>query len=245
MNKIALMGLMAAALAVGLYSCGGGTGTDAGTTADAGADAGTANTVPAALSNLESNAEDCGENAAAGDWTTAVSIAAEASTSWTTAKAAVTAKGAKAETITAIDNALAGLIAAITSKDSRAAQTSANAISLSIPDLYDLYDNKVPSDVLRLDASFRLLQIDASFSDWTASSTDLGRVKDVWARLKPVAEPQAAKRQNVTGASTVIADIDTAISDAQAGITAQDSTATTGAAQKGLDLVDVVEKVFE
>jgi hypothetical protein len=198
---------------------------------------------PAELRSLESNGEGASEAAGAADWTRAVGILGEARTNWTRLKPQVQASAAPA--IDAIDAALARLATDVTAQDQRAAETDGNAISRAVPDLFDLYAFAVPSDALRLDAWIRLLQIDASFSDWPASAKDVAQVGAVWSRLRPPTGPQAAQHPDIAGSKTVVVDLDAQVTALMTAVAGRDAATLATGSKHGLDLVDVVEQVFE
>ncbi|MBI5532147.1 MAG: hypothetical protein HY898_05510 [Deltaproteobacteria bacterium] len=233
----AAFGIMLA-MACGASSTTPSTPNDAATDADR-------PQVPDALRSFESNAEGCGEAARAGDWTKAQGILDQANANWAKVKPDVQARGASAATVKIIDDALSALATSVPGKLSREAQTQSNSISETVPDFFDLYTFAVPSDALRLDAAFRHTQIDGEFSDWPACSTDLANVNTIWKRLKPAVDQKAPTRTDVPGAQTVAGDIDATFAKAQTAIGAANSLDTVNASQTGLDLVDVVEQIFE
>ena len=210
---------------------------------DAAVDAGAP--APAPLRSLESNAEGCGEAARAGDWAKAEAILGEANANWSLLQPEVVTKGAAQETVKTIGDALIELANDIQGKSSRATQNASNVISTVVPDLFELYVFAVPAEALRLDAGFRQLQIDADFSDWQACGADVQLTSAIWKRLRPLAQSQAPNRADIGGSQSVVADIDAAIAAAQSAIDAKAQAGAQDAAQKGLDLVDTVEQIFQ
>jgi hypothetical protein len=219
---------------------------------------------PPNLRQFESDAEAMSENAspaqlsastpaAAPDWTVAQGSYDQAAALWQQLKPVVLAAGPNADAmaqVTAIDQALAAYATDVAAKKPREAATDANKITLAVPTLFDLFSYPAPTDTLRLDGTFRQLQIEAQFGDWPASQKALDDTKAVWARLKPLAGAQAPKRPDMPAAATLLTDVDDTIAASQALITdagakASDSVDLQLQAQEGLDLVDVAEQIFK
>lgn len=200
---------------------------------------------PTTLRSVESNAEGISDAAKVADWTKAQGILGEAMATWSMVKPAVTAAGATTAQIQKIDDAFAKLTTDINGKAQRAAETDANSITLSVPDLFDYFTFSVPSDVLRGDGVFRQLQIEGEYNDWTMAATDMTAVTQTWMKFKPATMAQAPKRGDIPGSATVVMDLDTAVSNCQAALASHDAAGTQKAAQDGLDLVDVVEQIFK
>jgi hypothetical protein len=211
---------------------------------------------PPTLRQFESDAEAMSENAlptrGAPAWTVCQGTYDQATSLWQTLKPLVLAAGSDAKTtnaVAAIDAALSAYGADIAAQKPRNAATDANEITLAVPDLFDLFDYPAPTDTLRLDGTFRQLQIDAQFSDWAACAKDLADTSALWARFKPLAEAQAPQRPDVTGAPTLITDVETVLAASQGligdgGGAASNSPNLVTEAQAGLDLVDVGEQIF-
>lgn len=201
--------------------------------------------VPADLKSFESNGEGMSEAPLAADWVKARSILGQATTTWAALKAPLRTDGATAASVTTIDDLLASYQTQLDRMAMRESETAANAISLLVPDYFDLYEFPVPSDALRLDAELRLTQIQGEYSDWAAAASELTRAKAVWLRIKAWVLSQAAQRADVIGSKTVVADVDAALEATSTAITGHDSAATVAKCKTGLDLVDIVEQVFE
>ncbi len=132
----------------------------------------------------------------------------------------------------------------------RDAETDANKITNAVPDLFDSYEYNAPTDTLRLDGTFRQLQIEAEFADWSNAQKWLDETGAVWRRLKGVVEPAAPGRADLMGAVTVVKDMEAVLAEAQRLISAathsaDDATALVSQAQRGLDLTDVCEQIFK
>ena len=169
---------------------------------------------------------------------------------WPEVKTAVLAVGASATTIGSIEAALAAYAKDVAEKRQREAESDANIITGAVPDLFDRFTYSAPTDSLRLDGTFRQLQIEAEYSDWAKAAKALDDTKLVWQRMKPLVQGQAPSRPDLMGSVTVVADTDAAIDRAQALIAKaehapEDAASLSVEAQKGLDLVDVCEQIFK
>lgn len=201
--------------------------------------------VPTDLDAFESGAEALSEAARDRNWAKAETSLAKLHETWATLRITAERDGASANVLRSIDDALSRCDANVISRSSQSAESNANAMSLLIPDLFDRYLSAVPPDVLRLDAAFRRLQIDAEFSDWSQADAHLSSLLEVWRRVKPSASVLAPRRSAIPGASTVVDDIDHTLAAAGASVVAKSSTDTVTHTEHGLDLVDVVEQLFE
>lgn len=235
-----------------LAACGS-TDSRAPLSSDAGA---AKEPAPANLRQFESGAEAMSEAprgtlpAHVPNWTMAAAALEANLALWPDVKAAVTAAGASASTVGAIDAALTAYRADVTGQRQRDAETDANKITTAVPDLFDLFSYSAPTDSLRLDGTFRQLQIESEFQDWLEAQTALDDTKVVWNRMKPLVAAQAPKRPDLPGSATVVADTDGAIVRAQNLISATQHAPADAAglgheAQTGLDLVDVCEQIFK
>jgi hypothetical protein len=153
-------------------------------------------------------------------------------------------------TIRAIEAALSAYTTDVSTQNQRAAETDANKITLAVPDLFDFFVYPAPTDTLRLDGTFRQLQIGAEYSDWAECQTWLDTTKTVWGRLKPLVQAQVPNGLSVTGAATVVADVEATLHASQLlitdkGATSTDSVDVEAQAQKGLDETDTCEQIFK
>jgi hypothetical protein len=200
---------------------------------------------PTTLRSFESAAEGISDAAKTPDLAKALAVLGEAQTTWAALVPQLQASGATSARLHAIDTLLQKSASDIQAQSQRAVETDGNAISLAVPDFFDLFSYLVPSDVLRGDGVFRQLQIEAEYSDWTTGQADLQAVQQVWQRLKPLVVDKAPSRPDIPGASTVAADVDNAVMRCRDAFGARDSATLQTAAQDGLDLVDIVEQIFK
>ena len=184
------------------------------------------------------------------DWSSAQAAYDADLALWSGLKPTLTAVGASATTITEIGNALTAYKVDVTEQNQRAAETDANTITLSVPDLFDLFTYPAPTDTLRLDGTLRQMQIAAEFSDWAEAQDSLDKTKTVWARLEPLVAAQAPKRSDIPGSATVVDDVRANLSTSQTiivdgGAKQTDSVQLEQQAQAGLDQTDTCEQVFK
>jgi hypothetical protein len=207
------------------------------------------------LRQFESGAEAMSESARGAlpahvaDWQGAQDAVAADTALWTQVKPLVVAAGAKMATVAEIESALASYQADVTAQKQREAESDGNRITKAVPDLFDLFSYAAPTDTLRLDGTFRQLQIDAEFADWASCEKDLDDTRAVWARLAPLVGPVAAMRPDIAGAVTVVKDVDANLQLIQTFLTQDAGGATEVAdlevqAQTGLDQTDTCEQVF-
>jgi hypothetical protein len=211
---------------------------------------------PPNLRQFESGAEAMSE-AARGvlpahvpDWPTAQAAYDADAQLWQQLKAPILAAKANMASISAIEAALAAYATDVARQNQRAAETDANKITLAVPDLFDLFIYPAPTDTLRLDGTFRQLQIGAEYSDWAECQTWLDDTKTVWSRLKPLVQAQVPMGLSVAGAVTVVADVDATLQTIQLliidkGAKSTDSADLDAQAQKGLDETDTCEQIFK
>jgi hypothetical protein len=173
---------------------------------------------------------------------------------WDRLKPTLKAAGVPADKITAIDGLLTIYNGDVSAKGTRDAETDANKITSAVPDLFDSFFYNAPTDTLRVDGTFRQMQIDAEYSDWAGAQTDLDATKAIWSGkmngLKDAVTAQAPLRKDIAGSQTVVADIDATLVSAQMlishdGGTPSDSAQLVQVAQNGLDETDTCEQIFK
>jgi hypothetical protein len=170
---------------------------------------------------------------------------------WEGLKPTLKTAGVPADKITAIDGFLTIYNTDVGAKKTRDAETDANKITSAVPDVFDFFTYNAPTDTLRLDGTFRQMQIDAEYSDWAGAQKDLDDTKAIWTgRLKAVVAAQAPSRKDIMGSQTVVADVDATLVSAQMlighdGGTPSDSAQLVQVAQNGLDETDTCEQIFK
>jgi hypothetical protein len=239
-------GALALALALGAALGACGQSSSRGAPEDAGGDdAGGKTVAPTTLRAFESNAEGIGDACKASDFVKAQGVLGEANTNWPALKPQAQQARASADLVKRVDDGLAKIGADIAARLQRECEADANALTLAVPDLFDLFAFPVPSDALRGDGVFRALEIDGEYADFTLAAADLESTKTVWARLEPVTAAQAPKRPDIPGTETVVVDMGMAIQGCAGAIAAKDAAALQTHAQNGLDLIDTVETIFK
>jgi hypothetical protein len=175
---------------------------------------------------------------------------------WEGLKPTLKTAGVSAAMISQIDAILVTYNGDVAGKKTRDAETDANKITSAVPDVFDFFTYNAPTDTLRLDGTFRQMQIDAEYSDWANAQKDLDATKAVWngkngmKGLKDLVATQAPLRMDLPAAKTVVADVETTLTSAQTlighdGGTASDSANLVQVAQNGLDQTDTCEQIFK
>ncbi len=216
--------------------------------ADAGVDGATASgkkVTPTALRSFEANGEGMCEAPATPDWLTSQMLLDQANGTWATLRPQLLGDGARATSLAQVDMLLAKYTTDVKQTIVRDAETDANTMNALIPEFFELYDFAVPSDAQRLDAAYRLVEIQGQHSDFVTATTALDKTKAIWARLRPVVAAKAPSRTDIPAAMTVVADVDATFGNIEAAITAKNALDLKKAATVGLDLVDVLEQTFQ
>lgn len=194
-------------------------------------------TVPRALSELESTAEDAFDLAIGGDVAGVQARAAALAAAWDGYRSRAARDGVPAAAMAALDAAVAGLGAvAATETSGPALARAANAVSEPMPAFFEVYDPPVPSGVLALDYLGREVWLDALGGDFAAAGADVDRVESQWAALR--AGVVAA------GGEAEAAAYDGSVTAERGAIAGADAAALESAAVDQLELVDGIESVF-
>lgn len=195
--------------------------------------------IPAELANIEGTAEDAYDQALASNYADVGVDAAALDTDWTAFRDQAAADGAAEADLSAMDAAIAGLVTAVaeqTSLTDLELARAANAVSGPMDELFDLYNDPIPSAVLALDYGGREVSLDAMAEDLQAALTDIGTLETIWAGLKT---------------QVLDAGGDAEAADYEASLATQTQLATDGDAaglvtesNAGLEIVDLLEDVF-
>jgi len=220
--------VLVALVAVWVSACGssGGEGAEPGT-----------GTIPTKLSDIEGTAEDAFDQALLGKLDLVTTDANTIDTNWLAFRAQAATDGAAAADLTAMDQAIAGLQAALTAGgDNVVVARAANAISGPMDELFALYDPAVPPALLALDYLGREVVLDAKQADWTGASAHVATIESTFAGLKASVVD--------AGGQTNVDDYAASVAALKADITAKDAGAIEAEANVGLELVDAMEGLF-
>jgi hypothetical protein len=194
--------------------------------------------IPTDLANIEGAAEKAVDGALNNDKAAVTTQAQIITTTWTSFRPQAVTAGAPSGALTTLDAAVAGLNTTIGKSDATSLELAraANAISAPMSQLFETYRPKIPTSLLNLDYLGREVQFDARAADFVRAGTDLTRIEQGWATLKPDTVSN--------GGATDAAQMDKAISDCRAGITAGNAASVETAALLELEIVDAIEGIY-
>jgi hypothetical protein len=237
-SKSWALGLFAAALV------GGACSTTAATPNPVGP-----GTVPADLRDVERDGEGL-VNTTFGafpdrkpDWTRAGGVLSLLKQVWGRAKAAT--PGLPAAQVKMVDDAITALDAAIVAQDQKKAAYASNAVGLACPELFDYFHPEAPKGVLRMDAVFRQVGLDAHFGDLAASQTDAASLKSDWAAIKSTVAGRVPTCHRVGGTATVGTDIEASFVNLDKAYPASDVTGVETESENGALEIDTLELLFD
>lgn len=94
-------------------------------------------------------------------------------------------------------------------RDRYGSQLAANGAAAFLPDFLQLYEGKVPPDLLRLRCLVRDVSLKVEADDWPGSEKDLAKISSVWSRVR--AEAKGAKEGDASKIQYAITDLDDAV----------------------------------
>lgn len=192
--------------------------------------------VPAPLQTIEAAAEDIIDFIPGSNWdriNTDITSIAEA---WQSYQAQAVNDGAPQDVQAAMTAALSRIETAAAAQDAAITWQSANDVSAAVVELYALYNPVIPADIGRLDVLERQVILDVAANDYVAAATSLGKVKTVWENVKP--SVLAHDGQDAS------AQFEASLATQESALNEQDKTALTNEARNGLEIVDVLERLY-
>ncbi len=177
------------------------------------------------------------------DWVRANSVLALLKQVWGRGKSA--SPGLPGTQVGLVDTAIAKLDAAIATMDQKSATYAANEVGLACPELFAFFQPDAPRGVLRMDAVFRQLGLDAHFNNLDAVKADLASLKQDWADTKAAVAQKAPTCHRVGGTATVGNDIEQSLSNLDAAIAANDLKITENESDNGALEIDTLELLFD
>jgi hypothetical protein len=197
-----------------------------------------ANAIPAALQQIESQAEDAYDHALASNHEAIASDASSISSGWRSFRAQAAGDGAGAADLSAMDAAVSAFSgSAATSTDVVALARAANGVSATMDELFALYEAPVPPEVLSLDYLGREIVLDARAGDSAAARTDIDELEATFASIRA--------RLVAGGGDQVATDYDASVAAMRADVAVEDAASLQRDANAGLEIVDEMEGVFE
>ena len=233
-SRFGFFALVTLAVAALLVACAGQPNA-----APNGAAVNTGNTgaVPGPLHTMEEGAEDIIDRAPNGGWDKIATQVAAMNEAWKEYQPQAAAAGASQTVQDALSAALKSLQTAATANDAAGTMQAANDASAAVIEMYALYNPTVPADIGQLDVLERQVVLDVAANDFTAASASLNKTKEVWAKIKP-----SVLSHNGQDAA---AQFEASLATQETALQAKDAQNLTSEAKNGLELVDVLEKVYE
>ena len=222
-----------------------------GTTTPTTPPATTAGTVPADLRDVERDGEGLVTTTFGSypeykaDWARAGSVLSLLKQVWTRAKTATPDLPAAA--VAMVDKAIVDLDAGIMAMDQKKAAEAANQVGLACPALFDFFHPDAPQGILRMDAVFRQVGLDAKFADVATVTKDVTDLEADYASTKDAVAARAPTCHRVGGTSTVTGDIETSLANMKAALAKSppDLTIVEQESENGALEIDTLELLFD
>ncbi len=192
--------------------------------------------VPAKLQEIEANAEGIFDVAPKDDWMAISKHTRAIASAWQAYRAQAVTDRVPQKFQDALASALKRLQQAETTKDKMGALRASNQLMFAAFDIFEVYQPAVPADIGRLDARGQQLIINLLANDLGAAGESLAQTRVIWARLKPA----VLAKQGADAA----AKYDVSLQVQTEALGAKDVAHLKAGAQQGLDIVDVMEKLF-
>ena len=240
--------------AVAVLGCGGGNGNNGGGGTPDMAGGGTDScprmgVVPADLRDVERAGEGLVSTTfgSAADrtpaWDRAATVNSILKQVWSRTKTACPGLPTMASKM--VDDAIVTLDSAITAKDQKKAVYAANSVGLACPDLFDYFHPDAPKEIIRMDAVYRQVGVDAHFGDMTASKADTASLRADWTNAKGAVNAKTPMCHRVSGTDTVAVDIETSLGKLDTAYAANDTPAVEVESDKGALEIDTLELLFD
>ncbi len=213
------------------------------------ADGGATGTVPADLRDVERDGEGLVTTTFGSypdyrpDFVRAGSVLSLLKQVWSRGKAAT--PGLPAAQVKMVDDAIVSLDAGIAAKDQKKAALAANQVGLACPELFDYFHPEAPQGVLRMDAVFRQVGLDAKFSDIAAVTKDVASLRGDWDATKATVGMRVPTCHRVGGTATVSGNIETSLANMEAAIATSDLVTIEQESENGALEVDTLELLFD
>lgn len=197
----------------------------------------TAKSVPAGLTVMEAAAEDAYDQSLAQHFDDVTIDAQMIDEAWTAFRSEAADDGAPTDDLTAMDAAVAGFVAAaMDPTDALVLGRSANAVSGAMDELYRLYDEPAPPEVLALDYLGREVVLDGRQGDLSGAGTHIDALESTFATIRAALE--------AAGGGHVATEYEASIAAMRADVANNDLTTLETDTNVGLELVDRMEGAF-
>jgi hypothetical protein len=176
------------------------------------------------------------------DWTRASAVLGLLREVWDRSKSA--APGLPADGSGQVDQAIADVDTALGADQERAAY-AANSVGLAVPKLFGYYRPDTPIEIVRMDAVFRQVGLDAHFGHSTALAQSLALLKSDWSAMRGRVAARAPTCTRVGGTATVTDDIEQSLSVLDAALASSDLGAAEQETENGATEIDTLELLFD
>lgn len=150
-----------------------------------------------------------------------------------------------ADSVKAVDAAIVALDAAIAAKDQAKGAAAANAVGVAIPPLFDWFHPDAPIEIVRMDAVFRQVGIDAKADKWDAAKADIASLQTDWGNSKAAVAKRVPTCHRVGGTATVGGDVEDSLAQMTKALTSKDLKIMLTEYEKGALEVDTLELLFD
>lgn len=144
-----------------------------------------------------------------------------------------------------IDMSIAALDAAIGKQVQKDAAYAANAVGLAVPELFDYFHPDAPIEVVRMDAMYRQIGLDAHFGDWSAVAADLASLQADRASSRDRVQARVPTCHRVGGTATVEGDIDASLANLTPAVPAKNGAVVERESENGALEIDTLELLFD
>jgi hypothetical protein len=162
---------------------------------------------------------------------------------WTRGKGAN--PGLPAAQVKQVDDAIVNLEAGIAAQDQKKAALAANVVGLSCPELFDYFHPDAPQGILRMDAVFRQVGLDAKFADIKAVTKDVASLRSDFTATRAAITAKAPTCHRVGGTATVVGDIVASLANMEAAIAKNDLPTIEQESENGALEIDTLELLFD
>ena len=176
-------------------------------------------------------------------WPRAVQVQAVLKQVWQRTKTACTELPPDA--VAQIDKAIADLDGAIAAKDQAKAAQAANAVGLGVVPLFDWFHPDAPKEIVRMDAVYRQVGIDARAGQWQAVAADLATLDADWQTSQAAVAKRVPTCHRVGGTATIAEEIANSLAHLKSVVPAHDATATLAESEAGALQIDTLELLFD
>ena len=177
------------------------------------------------------------------DWPRAATVDTLLKTVWNRAKQDFPQM--PAASVAQLDSAIAALDVAILATDQHAAVIAANQVGLAVPDLFASFHPDSPKQIVRMDAVFRQVGIDAHFADWPGATADAASLTADWDASKAAVHAKVPLCHRVGGTATVEGDIDASLTNLATYVPAMLTTSSEVESENGALEIDTLELLYD